>query len=528
MTHSIGRLLLVFFVAVCVTTLVSENVAARSEYFGINCAGCHFDDTATCNGCHAHGVRQSLGGSLNLTASTDLPSYNPGQTVTVTFSGGHRQGWIRAILYDHNNVEVARVTGPTNMGDDGTGSQTLQFPVTFSAPAPTTPGSYTWTAAWFGSPYDIGNFGTFPHIEERVQTNQFVVAAACQDADGDGYQSSQCNPDPLQGGGDCDDANPAVNPGTAEAPYNGVDDDCDPATPDDDLDGDGFGIAQDCDDADPGVNPGVAEVCDDGIDNDCDGLVDSNDPDCGVAPVDNDGDGFTSDVDCDDNNPAVNPGAAEIPYNGIDDDCNPATPDDDLDGDGFNQGNDCDDNNAAVNPGAAEVCDDGIDNDCDGLVDANDSDCTVSTGIDGRITRMKASHKVKIKHEESAMARVTVFLRADGERGQSATGTLFLHKNGTLAASAPVNLTASGRWSHARQVFRVPVTAEDAPACTWEASLELSGDPNLLNNSATDITIVRVKEKKDDDHDREYRKSRGPRENHVHSARRSYQDKEND
>ena len=36
----------------------------------------------------------------------------------------------------------------------------------------------------------------------------------------------------------------------------------------------------DCDDADPAVNPGATEVCDDAIDNDCDGSTDADDADC--------------------------------------------------------------------------------------------------------------------------------------------------------------------------------------------------------------------------------------------------------
>lgn len=46
---------------------------------------------------------------------------------------------------------------------------------------------------------------------------------------------------------------------------------------------------------------------------------------------------------------------------------------DDLDADGSNACDDCDDNNAAVHPGAAEVCD-GLDDNCDGVTDPSDVD----------------------------------------------------------------------------------------------------------------------------------------------------------
>ncbi len=56
--------------------------------------------------------------------------------------------------------------------------------------------------------------------------------------------------------------------------------DCTDADGDDYFAEEGCGTPVDCDDDDPSINPGADEICHDGIDNDCDGNVDYDDDEC--------------------------------------------------------------------------------------------------------------------------------------------------------------------------------------------------------------------------------------------------------
>lgn len=114
-----------------------------------------------------------------------------------------------------------------------------------------------------------------------------------------------------------------------------------------DVDGDGYFSDVDCDDDNSAVYPEAIEVCD-GFDNDCDALIDSADDSLEADAwfADSDSDGFGAGT------PTL---SCEAPEGFVD---NAA---------------DCDDESAELNPNGLEECD-GLDNDCNGTVDDLPSD----------------------------------------------------------------------------------------------------------------------------------------------------------
>lgn len=167
---------------------------------------------------------------------------------------------------------------------------------------------------------------------------------------------------------DCDDTDASVHPGAAELVADGIDQDCDGgerchADADHDTFGDPSAVvsspnascadagesakATDCNDASAAVHPGATEIPGDGVDEDCNGVETCYlDPDGdgwgGVEPHGSksltcSGVGETARTgDCDEKHATVNPGAIEVPLDGIDQNCDGVDGClHDVDGDGF-------------------------------------------------------------------------------------------------------------------------------------------------------------------------------------------------
>jgi len=210
-----------------------------------------------------------------------------------------------------------------------------------------------WSVDTLALPDGISRIGFECYVDKDTDTygsdtgDSYFSDVACIDAEPPGSENNF----------DCDDSNKNINPDAEESWYDGVDNDCDGANDyDQDRDTyvlekyDGFkgGTAPsggDCDDTSPDVNPGALEIPGNGVDEDCDGFdhkqcwVDSDgdeygDPDAPVACSDTDAD-VGNDQDCDDSNADVNPGALEISGDDIDQNCNglDINPDTDSDGD---------------------------------------------------------------------------------------------------------------------------------------------------------------------------------------------------
>jgi len=240
-----------------------------------------------------------------------------------------------------------------------------------------------------------------------------ATSPTCTDSDGDGYavEGGACGPV------DCNDKQVAANPGAVENCTNGKDDNCNglvdtqdptavgcPTTPTcTDDDGDGYAFEggacgpTDCDDSNPAVNPGAVESCTNGTDDNCNGLIDTQDPaavGCATTSTtctDADGDGYAIEggscgpVDSNDSNPAVNPEATEECSNGIDDN-----------GNGLIDGADA---ACAVCVPTSRVekkkraCTDGADNDCNGLVDCADPSCSSTRSCKPARTKKRHHHE---------------------------------------------------------------------------------------------------------------------------------------
>ncbi|MCW5897817.1 MAG: putative metal-binding motif-containing protein [Flavobacteriales bacterium] len=392
------------------------------------CYQCFFDNTPCLQGfINCTGLTDADGDGY--VSGSDCDDADPSVTIGAT--------WYRDLdgdgYGDHTNTVVG-CTQPAGFVDNPYDCDDTDPEVYFEQGCPGIECGFAYGQQW-------GACGNSPCVNGYCQP--------CADLDGDGW--TNCD-------GDCDDNNPDVYPGATEQ-CNGIDDNCDGQIDEGACQGSEFCSPEDatyigndqvaflnavyarsqvnqsfCINNPPyaqcqienlaAIFPtgtlGVSDACQECAveyltcyytychGNSCLGALNTECVSCltdygclsqfiaCVGLVDNDGDGWASGSDCNDDVVGIHPFAPEI-CNGLDDNCNGQVDEGasmwypDLDGDGYGVfdgaiascddpgpgyapwAGDCDDEDPEINPGVPELCN-GIDDDCDGEIDENPVD----------------------------------------------------------------------------------------------------------------------------------------------------------
>jgi Ca2+-binding RTX toxin-like protein len=170
---------------------------------------------------------------------------------------------------------------------------------------------------------------------------------------------------------------------------------------------------------------------------------------------DADHDGYTEDVDCNDHDASIHPGAVDTPGDGIDQDCSGGDaplPILDADHDGSVPPADCNDHNAAIHPGATDIPENGVDENCDGhdagypVLDAP----ITNRWLFGSTTRvillevkgLPAGAKVKVTCKTKAKGCPFTSKTAAVRGGKAKLTSLFKHRKLKPGARIDVSVTA--------------------------------------------------------------------------------------
>ncbi len=325
--------------------------------------------------------------------------------------------------------------------------------------------------------------GTYCSTFNEGETEDYVITVTpCPastyyaDADGDGYgdpavTTLSCTGAPtgfVADNTDCNDASFVSHPGGSEV-CNALDDDCDISVDEGltflnyyvDADADTYGsnVASpvsscaamagyslnnlDCNDANAAIKPGAIEVCNT-LDDDCDVSIDEGLP-LNTYWADADGDGF--------GNTAVTTstcGAAPSGYVANHTDCN--------------------DGNALIKPGAVEVCN-AIDDDCDVIVDEGTIVATITA--EGPTTFCKGSFVTLSANTEPGY---TYQWRRNGTALAGATNISY---TATMAGNYSVTVTIPGGCSSTSPATNVATLPSPTASIVATMGTDLCGNPTL-------------------------------------------------